>query len=670
MAETQVVDLHLQLPKGLESNVLSNSKDVLESKGLPNKTMGSGAGRRPTRPIDDSEEENSDGLTTQMSPGYGVTSVESTTTKTTATTTAKVPNPKALDAHLQDVHQLHAALTTHDLGVNSNRSLLETKTKPSLFVSTSGSAPQDSADDSSLTSSPPDTPSSTDSPNTLTTTTTTTTTVTQKKKRRVRHPIFEARPSALDPETLDKTENTFRGFHNLFWIIMGVYAWLVFDAEWTKVGSAFGGTLFSSFSKDAVALTISDIVLVSATFFSVILVKLLGWGLIRYNVTGMVIQHILQTSYLLSAIAWVMYKYGNKPLQWPWVQSGFFTLHSITMLMKIHSYIAFNGEASEKLIQLRECEARYAEIKRNDTITTDDNKKNLQGENEGIIHHHTNEEGIYHEVGQLRHRLSSTQDADAKPSAIDVSMLASEIDEMKADLRTSSGQLWPANVTFYNFTDYLLIPTLIYEFQYPRTSKIRPKYVIEKAVATFGTFSLLYLTTEHYIYPVVLDPSVTPLMALKKLLIPFMMNYLFIFYIIFECICNAFAELTRFADRNFYDDWWNSTNLDEWARKWNKPVHNFLLRHVYFSSIESFNLSKSNAALATFFLSSCVHELVMMVVTGKVRMYLFFLQMCQIPIIWLGRRKIIRDNPRLANVLFWLGMFSGPPLLGVAYCYA
>jgi len=60
----------------------------------------------------------------------------------------------------------------------------------------------------------------------------------------------------------------------------------------------------------------------------------------------------------------------------------------------------------------------------------------------------------------------------------------------------------------------------------------------------------------------------------------------------------------------------------------------------------------------------------MMVVTRKVRLYLFALQMFQLPLIWMGNNKTIRETPRLANALFWLGMFMGPPLLGVAYCYA
>jgi sterol O-acyltransferase len=48
---------------------------------------------------------------------------------------------------------------------------------------------------------------------------------------------------------------------------------------------------------------------------------------------------------------------------------------------------------------------------------------------------------------------------------------------------------------------------------------------------------------------------------------------------------NALAEITRFADRGFYADWWNSVSWDQFSRDWNRPVYNFLLRHVYHSSI-------------------------------------------------------------------------------------
>jgi len=42
------------------------------------------------------------------------------------------------------------------------------------------------------------------------------------------------------------------------------------------------------------------------------------------------------------------------------------------------------------------------------------------------------------------------------------------------------------------------------------------------------------------------------------------------FFLVFEVILNAIAEVTRFADRRFYADWWNSTGFDEFSRKWNQ----------------------------------------------------------------------------------------------------
>lgn len=56
---------------------------------------------------------------------------------------------------------------------------------------------------------------------------------------------------------------------------------------------------------------------------------------------------------------------------------------------------------------------------------------------------------------------------------------------------------------------------------------------------------MLYVTTERYIYPKLYDPNMSEPRVILELLFPFMINYLFIFYIIFECILNAFAELSR-----------------------------------------------------------------------------------------------------------------------------
>jgi len=61
--------------------------------------------------------------------------------------------------------------------------------------------------------------------------------------------------------------------------------------------------------------------------------------------------------------------------------------------------------------------------------------------------------------------------------------------------------------------------------------RIRPLYVFEKTVATFGTFMLLYSVTEVFILPKIHQASF--FRALLDLALPFMVAYLLLFYIIF-----------------------------------------------------------------------------------------------------------------------------------------
>uniref|UniRef100_A0A6B2LFZ6 Diacylglycerol O-acyltransferase n=1 Tax=Arcella intermedia TaxID=1963864 RepID=A0A6B2LFZ6_9EUKA len=161
------------------------------------------------------------------------------------------------------------------------------------------------------------------------------------------------------------------------------------------------------------------------------------------------------------------------------------------------------------------------------------------------------------------------------------------------------------------------------------------------------------------------SPLVTPLEAIANLIFPIFFCYMLIFYMVFDCICNGFAELTRFADREFYKDWWNSTTMDEFARNWNKPVHEWLLRHIYLESMQTYKFSKSNATHLTFLFSSFLHEGYMILCFRMFRPWLFALQMAQIPLIILGRDL---KGTRLGNLMFWFAILVGVPLISVLYC--
>jgi hypothetical protein len=59
---------------------------------------------------------------------------------------------------------------------------------------------------------------------------------------------------------------------------------------------------------------------------------------------------------------------------------------------------------------------------------------------------------------------------------------------------------------------------------------------------------------------------------------------------------------------------------------------------------------------------------VMLTMTTKHgRMYLFTLQLIQIPLIAVGRTSVIKRSSYLGNMVFWLGLYAGFPMLCVAY---
>jgi sterol O-acyltransferase len=81
-----------------------------------------------------------------------------------------------------------------------------------------------------------------------------------------------------------------------------------------------------------------------------------------------------------------------------------------------------------------------------------------------------------------------------------------EIDALTADLRgkcTTSGNIYPTNLTISNHYEFIVLPTLVYELEYPRSDSIDWHYIAEKAVAVFGILGIMQLVAQSFIYPVV-----------------------------------------------------------------------------------------------------------------------------------------------------------------------
>ncbi|KAI1793521.1 MBOAT-domain-containing protein [Ganoderma leucocontextum] len=524
---------------------------------------------------------------------------------------------------------------------------------------------------------------------------------------------FAPRKSLFDISNESSTSNQFRGFFTLFWISLFLFTLRTYVRSMETHGWPLNFEFASMITSDGLTLALSDAVLVLNTGLCVPLAKAISKGWIKYLWLGLIIQHLWQCAVLAVAVNWTFNRH------WPWVQSGFLTLHSFVMIMKMHSYLSTNGElgrvhkqAQPILVQLKKAtdaaggwdaalqKAEAAMVQSESPVqsgTPDVPEDAPVGSTTSYVDART--------AITLRQRLqqavaankATNRAAGVKTTGTNVDVFgpggvptypptASEIlthhpDETISSLAKAHVELereltgsvagrvrWPANITLRDFAWYQLTPTLVYELEYPRTDAIRPLYVFEKTVAFFGTFALLYTIVETFIIPLTPTPDQSFARSLLDLALPFMLSYLLLFYIIFECICNGFAELSYFADRQFYDDWWNSTSWDEFSRKWNKPVHTFLLRHVYASTMSSYKLTRQSAMFFTFLLSAAAHELVMAIVTKKIRFYLFAMQIAQIPLIAIGRIPAIRRNRLLGNMVFWIGLYAGFPLLCVAYC--
>lgn len=119
-----------------------------------------------------------------------------------------------------------------------------------------------------------------------------------------------------------------------------------------------------------------------------------------------------------------------------------------------------------------------------------------------------------------------------------------EIDALADDLKgkaTGSTKSYPKNLTIANHYEYIVLPTLVYELEYPRSDTISWYYVGEKSVAIFGILLLMNLCSQEYIYPIVIReiarkeagiPLVTRLQyfpqILSDLIFPFMFEYIMV----------------------------------------------------------------------------------------------------------------------------------------------
>lgn len=387
--------------------------------------------------------------------------------------------------------------------------------------------------------------------------------VRRELRRKTRNRMFptveyESRVSYFDPRS---DYSNFRGFFVLFWIGLGILAFTTMLRSLKETGTLLNIKQWPLFTQNIWELAICDLLMCVTIGIDLplqLFFKAQRNGPLAWRNTGKYIQIAVQFIWM---VLWITWPFAR---DWTWTAQVYFTLHTLAMFMKMHSYAFYCGHLSTTLWRLQQLDMPLTPA----TPT----------------------------AAAVRYPWASSHmpdDGQASDEKDDLRQNISPIAQLRGDLAheltSPLGNVsYPQNLTASNFLDYILCPTLCYELEYPRLPTRNYGELFYKSLAVFGCIFLLIITSEEFIIPVLnestiqlqraptwIDQALIFAETVSRMLFPFMVTFLLVFLVIFEYILGVFAEITCFADRRFYSDWWNSLDWLEFSREWNIPVHNF-----------------------------------------------------------------------------------------------
>ncbi|KAF6269671.1 diacylglycerol O-acyltransferase 1 [Rhinolophus ferrumequinum] len=232
---------------------------------------------------------------------------------------------------------------------------------------------------------------------------------------------------------------------------------------------------------------------------------------------------------------------------------------------------------------------------------------------------------------------------------------------------------YPDNLTYRDLYYFLFAPTLCYELNFPRSPRIRKRFLLRRLLEMLFFTQLQVGLIQQWMVPTIQN-SMKPfkdmdysriIERLLKLAVPNHLIWLIFFYWLFHSCLNAVAELMQFGDREFYRDWWNSESVTYFWQNWNIPVHKWCIRHFYKPMLRR-GSSKWVAKIGVFLTSAFFHEYLVSIPLRMFRLWAFTGMMAQIPLAWIVSR-FFRGN--YGNAAVWLTLIIGQPVAVLMYVH-
>eukprot|EP00825_Cyclidium_porcatum_P038064 TRINITY_DN4336_c0_g2_i3.p1 TRINITY_DN4336_c0_g2~~TRINITY_DN4336_c0_g2_i3.p1 ORF type:complete len:368 (+),score=51.26 TRINITY_DN4336_c0_g2_i3:501-1604(+) len=231
----------------------------------------------------------------------------------------------------------------------------------------------------------------------------------------------------------------------------------------------------------------------------------------------------------------------------------------------------------------------------------------------------------------------------------------------KVQAETLEAQFYPENINYNNFFRFIWIPTFVYHPNYPLKSKFELSFFINKCIKVVFGFLGLYIILSDFIIPVIKNSNNLSFLETVLESLTGIFSFIFLlFYTTEENLCNVFAEMTKFADREFYQDWWNASDYSSFFHKFSKPMGDFTAQYVYLPLLQKFKFSHFISYSMKNFVTGCLLEFIIVITIRGFKPITVVLILLQIPMCKLSNYW---QGTTFGNVMFWLSFVFCPPVL-------
>jgi len=230
--------------------------------------------------------------------------------------------------------------------------------------------------------------------------------------------------------------------------------------------------------------------------------------------------------------------------------------------------------------------------------------------------------------------------------------------------------IYPRNVELKDYLRFVFaVPMLVYETRFLWIRKRRMLYVLFELFCLLLCALGIILDFSLFILPITLehrgDTLRETLQDIFHLSIPSLFVWILMFYCFNHCWLNFFSEVVGFSNREFYSDWWNSSSIKVFWRKWNFLYSEWSLRHLYIDSIYYFNVSKRTAEIILFIFNTLVSQLHLSFAFKIGYPFFIIVMICQLSLMF--SNKALRNSKRDGNYILWVSLMINLPLLEILY---